>query len=94
MCRAVGIPAQVVAGVAYVEDFGGLEGFGWHAWTQAYIGGKWVGVDAIFKGAGLGGYGPGHISLAVGNGEPGDFFSLVGILGRFKIDKITVNGGN
>jgi hypothetical protein len=90
MCRAVGIPAQVVAGVAYVDDFLGNRGFGGHAWTQAYIGGKWIGLDASFKGAGRGGYDAGHIALAAGNGEPGDLFNLAPTLGQFKIDKVTV----
>ena len=90
MCRAVGIPAQVVAGVAYVDDFAGLRGFGGHAWTQAYIGGKWIGLDAAFKGTGRGGYDAGHIALAAGNGEPGDFLNLATTLGRFKIQKVTV----
>jgi hypothetical protein len=94
MCRAVGIPAQVVTGIAYVEDFGGFEGFGGHAWIQAYIDGKpgkWVGLDAAFKSAGRGGYGPGHIALAVGNGNPEGFFDLVSTLGQFKINQVTVN---
>jgi hypothetical protein len=90
MCRAVGIPAQVVAGVAYVDDFLGNQGFGGHAWTQAYIGDKWIGLDASFKGAGRGGYDAGHIALASGNGEPGDFLNLVPTLGQFKIDKVSV----
>jgi len=90
MCRAVGIPAQVVAGVAYVDDFLGNRGFGGHAWAQAYIGGKWIGLDASFKGAGRGGYDAGHIALAVGNGEPVGFFNLASTLGQFKIDKVTI----
>jgi transglutaminase-like putative cysteine protease len=90
MCRAVGIPAQVVAGVAYVDDFLGNRGFGGHAWIQAYIGGKWIGLDASFKGAGRGGYDAGHIALAAGNGEPGDLLNLAPTLGQFKIDKVTV----
>jgi len=90
MCRAVGIPAQVVAGVAYVDDFLGNRGFGGHAWTQAYIGDKWIGLDASFKGSGRGGYDAGHIALAVGNGEPGDLLNLVPTLGQFIIDKVTV----
>ena len=92
MCRAVGIPAQVVAGVAYVDDFMGNRGFGGHAWTQAYIGDKWIGLDASFKGAGRGGYDAGHIALAAGNGEPVDFFNLASTLGQFKIDKVTIEG--
>jgi hypothetical protein len=91
LCRAVGIPAQVVAGVAYVDDFAGMRGFGGHAWAQAYIGGKWIGLDAAFKGTGRGGYDPGHIALAAGDGEPGNFLNLGTTLGRFKIEKVTVN---
>jgi transglutaminase-like putative cysteine protease len=94
MCRAVGIPAQVVVGIAYVKDFGDRQDlFGGHAWVRAYIGrkaGRWVGLDAAFKSAGLGGYGPGHIALAFGSGNPEDFFELVGIIGQFTIDKATV----
>ncbi len=91
MCRAVGIPSQVVTGVAYVKDFAGFQGFGGHAWTQAYIGDRWVGIDAAFNSAGRGGYGPGHIALAVGNGDPEGFFKLVNTMGQFKIDMVIVN---
>jgi len=90
LCRAVGIPAQVVAGVAYVDDFAGMRGFGGHAWTQVYIGGKWIGLDAAFKGTGRGGFDAGHIALAAGDGEPGNFLNLGTTLGRFKIDTVTV----
>jgi len=90
MCRAVGIPAQVVVGIAYVDDFAGIQGFGGHAWTQAYVGGKWVGLDAAFKGTGRGGFDAGHIALASGNGEPADFFNLAATLGQFKIVKVMV----
>jgi len=91
LCRAVGIPAQVVAGIAYVDDFAGMMGFGGHAWTQVYIGGKWIGLDAAFKGTGRGGYDAGHIALAAGDGEPGNFLNLGTTLGRFEIEKVTVN---
>jgi hypothetical protein len=91
MCRAVGIPAQVVVGIAYVKNFAGLQDrFGGHAWVQAYIGDKWIGLDAAFKSAGLGGYDPGHIALSVGNGNPEDFLSLVSTIGQFKIEKVIV----
>jgi len=90
MCRAVGIPAQVVVGVAYVKDFAGIDGFGGHAWVQAYVGGRWVGLDASFKGGGRGGYDAGHIALASGDGEPMDFFNLATALGKFKIDRVEV----
>ena len=90
LCRAVGIPAQVVVGVAYVQEFADHEGFGGHAWTQAYVGGKWIGLDAAFKGGGRGGYDAGHIALAVGNGEPADFFNMASALGAFTIESLEV----
>lgn len=93
LCRAIGIPARVVTGVAYISDFAGMKNkFGGHAWTEAYLSGKWVGLDASFKSAG-GGYDAGHIALAVGAGDPEDFFSLVNIIGRFEIDEVTVEKG-
>jgi hypothetical protein len=92
MCRAVGIPARVVAGVAYVDDFMGKSGFGGHAWVEAYTGGKWVGLDPTFKSSGRGGYDAGHIALAWGDGEPAKFFNMATTMGRFKIEKVMVGG--
>jgi len=93
LCRAVGIPAEVVVGIAYVEDFAGRSGFGGHAWVRAYIGEptrKWVGLDAAFRGSGRGGYDAGHIALAWGDGEPSDFFNMATALGRFRIEQVVV----
>jgi hypothetical protein len=58
--------------------------------VQAYIGDRWVGLDSSFKKAGRGGFDAGHIALAVGSGNPEDFFRLVNTFGQFKIDKIEV----
>jgi hypothetical protein len=91
LCRAVGIPAQVVVGVAYAENFAGKRGFVGHAWTQAYVGrdaqGVWVGLDAAYKRSG-GGYDAGHIALAFG-GDPTDFSSAAA-LDQLTIDDIRV----
>ena len=90
MCRSAGIPARVTVGVAYVNDFEGRTGFGGHAWTEAYIGDKWVGLDSAFKAGGLGKFDAGHIALASGDGEPANFFNMATSLGKFRIEKITV----
>jgi transglutaminase-like putative cysteine protease len=84
MCRAVGIPAEVVAGVVYVDEFGGRQHvFGPHAWARAYVGGKWIGLDGTGRD-----YGPGHIALAVSqDGSPAGFFQMLGSLGNFTIVK-------
>jgi len=91
LCRAVGIPAQVVTGLAYVEEWGTvMNGFGGHAWARAYVGGKWIGIDAAFRGTGRGGYDAGHITLAAGSGNPEDFLNLIGTMGQFKIERVEV----
>lgn len=87
MCRAAGIPARVVSGVVYIADFAGRKNvFGGHAWVEAYVGGKWIGLDATRA---PNGFGPGHITMAAGSGDPADFFAMANTLGYFKIEKIT-----
>ena len=94
MCRAVGIPARVAVGVAYVDEWLGVTNqLGGHAWTQVYIGqdnGKWIDIDAAFTSSGRGGFDPGHITLATGDGKPVQFFALINTLGNFKIEKAVV----
>lgn len=88
MCRAVGIPARVVCGVVYADSFANQKSiFGGHMWAEAFIGNQWIGLDATR--AEQGGFSPGHIALAHGNGDSSDFFSLVNTLGCFTIEKIT-----
>jgi hypothetical protein len=95
LCRAVGIPAQMVTGIAYVSQWRTVQnGFGGHAWVQVYLGDKWVGLDSAFKSAGLGGYDAGHIALAAGSGNPEDFLNLINTMGQFKIEKVIVNRGH
>ncbi|MDD5064069.1 MAG: transglutaminase-like domain-containing protein [Phycisphaerae bacterium] len=91
MCRAIGIPAKVVFGLVYTKSFAGRENvFGGHAWVEAYVGDKWVGLDATRAPKG---FDAGHIALAIGNGEPADFLNLAATLGQFKIDKVTIDTG-
>jgi len=80
MCKAVGIPAQVVDGVAYVEGWAGRKQvFAPHAWVRVFIDGRWVHLDAAI------GYDAGHIMLSAGNGDPESFFGLVGMFGCFTV---------
>jgi hypothetical protein len=88
MCRAVGIPAQVVAGLVYAESFGDQENiFGPHAWAQVNIAGKWYGLDAT--GAPRG-FAPDHIALAAGDGSPAAFLGITNTVGNFSIDKLDI----
>lgn len=88
MCRGVGIPARIVSGLVYVEAFAGRENmFGGHAWVEAYVGDRWIGLDATRAPKG---FSPGHIALAIGNGEPADFFGIISTLGYFNIEKVII----
>jgi transglutaminase-like putative cysteine protease len=42
LVRAAGVPARVVAGLAYAND-----GFYYHAWNEVWLD-RWVSVDAVF----------------------------------------------
>ncbi|MBU6413074.1 MAG: transglutaminase domain-containing protein [Planctomycetes bacterium] len=93
MLRQQGIPARVVAGLIYADQFAGERGiFGYHMWTQALIeknGGKrWVDLDATLP--------PGtpsdatHIAVSVtalADGElQSSMMNLMPLLGRLEIE--------
>ena len=85
LCRAAGIPARVIMGIVYARDYI----FMGHAWTEAYIGDKWVSLDAALKDV-RNGFDPGHITLSIGNGDSGDFFGIMNNLGNFTIEDLEV----
>jgi len=61
LCRAVGIPARYVSGVAY-SNIPELEGFGNHAWAEAYFPGYgWVPFDPTYGEFGF--INPSHVKL-------------------------------
>ena len=90
LCRAVGIPAQVVMGLAYVNGFAEHRNvFGPHAWNRAFIGGKWVGLDSALKE-----FNTGHIALASGDGVSDAMLNVVNTIGNFKIITIKTPKGD
>lgn len=84
LCRAAGIPAQIVSGLLYVDAFGEARHmFGGHAWTRIYVDGEWVSLDAA-----VGAFDTGHLALSVSNGNPTDFFHIIDIIGDLEIVSI------
>ncbi len=50
MARAAGLPARCVGGMGYVSFFAGRRNvFAFHMWTQVWIAGQWIDVDAAFR---------------------------------------------
>jgi transglutaminase-like putative cysteine protease len=58
MCRAQGIPSRTAIGVIYADN--PKPHFAFHMWTEIYIQGTWLGLDATL---GRGSVGPGHIKV-------------------------------
>jgi hypothetical protein len=55
LCRASGIPARTAIGLLYVERSGRPQ-MGFHMWTEVWIDGQWLGLDATL--------GHGHVDAA------------------------------
>lgn len=86
LCRAAGIPSQVVTGLAYVKSFAGHKDvFVPHAWFRAWVGEQWVDYDAALRR-----FDAGHIMQLAGDGDPSEFFGSVGTLGQFRIESVKV----
>lgn len=63
LARAVGIPARCVGGIVHVSELVGRKNlFGYHMWTQVWIGGKWVDIDAALRQTECD---PSHIAMTV-----------------------------
>lgn len=87
MARAKKIPSRVAVGLVYVDR---LSSFGGHMWTEVFINGVWVPLDATLGEAGIAAE---HIKFADSSfSETGAvaplsaFVPLVGVLGKLQID--------
>jgi transglutaminase-like putative cysteine protease len=86
LARARGIPSRVALGLVYVPS---EQAFGFHMWTEVYVGDRWIGVDGTL---GQGGLGAGHLKLSTSNLKEGtamsSFLPVAQVLGRLKIEEV------
>lgn len=87
MLRADGVPSRVISGLVYVDEaIGAKETFGYHMWTQAWLGGRWVDLDATL---GEVDFDAAHIALSAGTMPDGkwtnDLVALAPVLGNLAI---------
>jgi hypothetical protein len=65
LCRAVGIPARTALGLVCAHDQDKDNNWrpvlGFHLWTEVWIKGQWLGLDATL---GQGSIGPGHLKIS------------------------------
>jgi hypothetical protein len=91
MARARGIPSRVAVGLVYVNS---LSSFGGHMWTEVYLDGRWIPLDATLA---RGGIGAAHIKLADSSfaddgGTPvATFLPLMSILGKLQLEVLEVS---
>jgi hypothetical protein len=88
LARANGLPARAVSGIIYVETFLGRQRvFSYHMWTQVYLGGQWVDLDAAQHQTDCD---PTHIALNLlplnDEGLADAALSLLNVIERLKID--------
>jgi transglutaminase-like putative cysteine protease len=86
MCRARGIAARGAFGLVYYAP---KKGFAYHMWTEAWIGERWVPLDATLA---LGGIGADHIKLGdshLAGGSPlADLLGVKQDLGRLELEVV------
>ncbi len=88
MLKAEGIPARVASGLIYVRRFAGeSDVFGYHMWTQAWVDGRWVDVDATLAQAS---FDATHILLKTSQLEAGhlqnDLMAMAPLIGNLSIE--------
>jgi transglutaminase-like putative cysteine protease len=92
LCRAEGIPARTAVGLLYVEK-GGRPQMGFHMWTEVWIEGQWLGLDAT-----LGRGGVDAVHLKVSDHSWQDVQSLTPllpvarVLGKISVEVLRVEG--
>ncbi|MBY0524676.1 MAG: transglutaminase-like domain-containing protein [Gemmataceae bacterium] len=59
MCRAVGVPSKIAVGLVYVD--GPKPVLGYHMWTEVWVRGEWVPIDATL---GKGSIGAAHLKIS------------------------------
>ena len=84
MGRAVGIPTRIATGLVYVPDLDGRKHvLVPHAWTQAFVDGRWKSYDAA-----IGHFDSGHIALEYGDGDPMHFYSGIQLIGNLALKNV------
>jgi len=82
LARAIGIPARVAVGIAYWPPG---NGFGWHAWSEIWVKGRWYSVDPTWNQPVADAT---HIKLA--GGGPAQQARIVMLLGKLRISAFEV----
>lgn len=95
LARVAGLPSRGVSGIVQIPwsemPNGAESAFGYHMWTQVYIDGQWVDIDAAMRQTDCD---PTHIALSLMplNDEAlmESMMSLLPLMGRLEIEVVTI----
>jgi hypothetical protein len=91
MCRAAGIPARTAVGLVYVHDADGRPVLGFHLWTEVWIDGQWLGLDATL---GRGSIGPAHLKISSANWDDtqtlAPLLPVTRAMGKIKVEVVSI----
>ncbi len=92
MCRAEGIPSRTAIGLVYAE-VKQAPCFGFHMWTEVWIGGRWMAIDGTI---GKGGIGAAHLKITDHSWHETvtmtPIFPVIRVVGRVTIDVLSTDG--
>jgi transglutaminase-like putative cysteine protease len=84
LCRARKIPARVAIGLVYYRP---ANGFAYHMWTEAWVGDRWIPLDATL---GQGGIGAAHLTVSRSNLKGVDpltqFLPVLQLMGNLELE--------
>jgi hypothetical protein len=90
MCRAEGVPSRTAIGLVYGE-VRGQPAFVFHMWTEVWVRGQWLGLDATL---GRGGIGAAHLKVSdqswQNESSMTPLLPTLNLLGRVSVEVLTV----
>lgn len=91
MCRAAGVPSRAAVGLLYV-DSGNRPVMGFHMWTEVFVRGQWMPIDATL---GRGYVGATHLKIADHSWHDTQSLTpllpVLRVLGKLKIEVVSVD---
>jgi hypothetical protein len=93
MCRAAEVPSRTAVGLVYAADSKGNPVMAYHMWTEVWVKGQWLAIDATL---GRGSIGAAHVKIAdhswydIHSLTP--LLSVARVLDKLSIEVVSVNG--
>jgi hypothetical protein len=91
LCRAAKVPARTALGLVYTRDPERGPVLAFHMWTEVWIKGQWLGIDAVW---GEGGVGADHIKIADhawGDAQPlAPLLTVTRVMGKMSAEVVSV----